>query len=288
MIVNKIEPQGYCGGVIHAIKMAMDAAKDSSIKKPIYMLGQIIHNSNVIKDLEHEGIITIFEEGLSRLLLLDKINSGTVIFSAHGVSPKVYEKAKEKGLNIIDATCPYVLMVHKKMEEHLKKNYECIYIGTKNHPECEGVLGISDKIHFVSTLEDIKNLNIDRSFVYATNQTTLSIFDTKALFDEIKRKYPNAYIDDKICNATTIRQLAMENQPSCDLCIVVGDKKSSNTKKLVEVSQNKGIHTIFVENLDQLKKESLDGIHKVNVSSGASTPSYIVDEIIKYLMAHNE
>lgn len=283
MIIHKIEPQGYCGGVIHAIKMAMDAAKNNSLPKPIYMLGQIIHNSHVIEDLEKLGIITIEEKGLSRLLLLDKINKGTVIFSAHGVSPLVYDKAKQKGLFIIDATCPYVLLVHNKMKEHLDLGYDCIYIGTKNHPECEGVLGISDNIHFVSTIEDIKSLNIKNDKVYATNQTTLSIFETKKIFDKIKRRFPNSIIDDKICNATTVRQMAMGNQPDADLCIVVGDKKSSNTKKLYSVSIERGIKTILIEDLKSLPKESLIGVKKINISSGASTPSYIVDEIIDYL-----
>jgi 4-hydroxy-3-methylbut-2-enyl diphosphate reductase len=283
MIIHKIEPQGYCGGVTHAIKMAMDAAKNDSISKPIYMLGQIIHNSHVISDLEKLGIITIEEKGLSRLILLDKINKGTVIFSAHGVSPLVYIKAKEKGLSIIDATCPYVLLVHNKIKEHLDLGYACIYIGTKNHPECEGVIGISDKIHFVSTIEDIKSLNIKNDKVYATNQTTLSIFETKIIFDEIKRIFPNSIIDDKICNATTVRQMATENLPDADLCIVVGDKKSSNTKKLYSVSIERGIKTILIEDLNSLPKESLIGVKKINISSGASTPSYIVDEIIDYL-----
>lgn len=283
MNVHKIEPQGYCGGVIHALKMAMDATKNDKVKKPIYMLGQIIHNSHVISDLEKMGIITIEEKNLSRLLLLDKIDSGTVIFSAHGVSPHVYQKAKDKNLDIIDATCPYVLMVHNKMKEYLDKGYELIYIGTKNHPECEGVLGISSKIHFVSSIDDIKELNFKSDLVYATNQTTLSIFDTKALFDEILKVYPTAIIDDKICNATTVRQMAMENQGECDLCIVVGDAKSSNTKKLVKVSQEKGIKTILTEDLSSLPKDVLIGVNKVNISSGASTPAYIVDEIIEYL-----
>ena len=283
MIVHKIEPQGYCGGVIHAIKIAKEAIKDNSLPKPIYMLGQIIHNSHVIKDLEELGIYTIEDKNKTRLELLDLIDKGTVIFSAHGVSPLVYEKAKSKGLHIIDATCPYVLIIHKRIKEYLDKGYECIYIGTKNHPECEGVLGISSSIHFINNIDDLKNLNIKSDLVYATNQTTLSIYDTKNIFEEIKNIYPKAIIDDKICNATTVRQIAMKNQPECDLCIVVGDKKSSNTKKLVQVSLDSNINTIFTEDLKSLDLNALEGIEKVNISSGASTPSYIVDEIIEYL-----
>ena len=174
MIINKIEPQGYCHGVINALKIINEALKDNNT---IYSLGSIIHNEHVINDLKNKGVITIEEKGLSRLDLLDKINEGTVVFSAHGVSPLVYEKAKSKNLKIIDATCPMVHLVHKKITEHLNLGYDCIYIGANGHPECEGVLGISNKIHFISSIDDINNLNINNDKIYVTNQTTLSIYD---------------------------------------------------------------------------------------------------------------
>jgi 4-hydroxy-3-methylbut-2-enyl diphosphate reductase len=281
MIINKIEPQGYCQGVINALKIINEAINKND---KIYSLGSIIHNDFVINDLKNKGVITIEEKGLSRLELLDRINDGTVVFSAHGVSPLVYEKAKEKNLNIIDATCPMVHLVHKKMKEHLDLGYDCIYIGAKGHPECEGVLGISNKIHFISNLDDIKDLNIKNDKIYVTNQTTLSIYDIEGLFIELKNKYTNILIDDKICNATTVRQKALANQPKCDLCIIVGDKKSSNSLKLYKVSTEIAkVKTIFVDNLKNLDKELLKDVNIVNISSGASTPSFLVDEIIEYL-----
>ena len=281
MIINKIEPQGYCQGVINALKIINEAINNND---KIYSLGSIIHNDFVINDLKNKGVITIEEKGLSRLELLDRINDGTVVFSAHGVSPLVYEKAKEKNLNIIDATCPMVHLVHKKMKEHLDLGYDCIYIGAKGHPECEGVLGISNKIHFISNLDDINNLNIKNDKIYVTNQTTLSIYDIEDLFIELKNKYKNILIDDKICNATTVRQKALANQPKCDLCIIVGDKKSSNSLKLYKVSTEIAkVKTIFVDNLKNLDKELLKDVNIVNISSGASTPSFLVDEIIEYL-----
>lgn len=281
MIINRIEPQGYCQGVINALKIINEALKDNN---KIYSLGSIIHNAHVINDLKNKGVITIEEKGLSRLDLLDRINEGTVVFSAHGVSPKVYEKAKSKNLNIIDATCPMVHLVHKKMNEHLKSGYDCIYIGAKGHPECEGVLGISEKIHFISSISDINNLNINNDKIYVTNQTTLSIYDIEDIFDELKNKYPNIEIDDKICNATTVRQKALANQPKCDLCIIVGDKKSSNSLKLYKVSTEIAkTKTVFVDNLESLDKNILKDVNIINISSGASTPSILVDEIIEYL-----
>ena len=281
MIVNKLEPQGYCGGVTRAIKMAYDLAKKTN--EPIYMLGKIIHNQHVIDNLESIGIKTIDDKNKTRLELLDSIENGIVIFSAHGVAKAVYQKAKDKGLKIVDASCPYVLIVHDRIEEHLEKGYTCIYIGTKGHPECEGVIGISSSIIFVKTKEDILNLDPNLDKVYVTNQTTLAINETKELFDLIKEKYKNAIIDDKICNATTVRQEAVLNQPKADLCIVVGDKNSSNTNKLKEVSLKTGTKTILIDSLETLDKSILKNINVVNITSGASTPSYIVDEIIDYL-----
>lgn len=284
MIVNKIIPQGYCNGVKRALEIANKALDDPNTIKPIYLLGHIIHNKHVVNSLEDKGAIIIDDKSKTRLELLDLINTGSVIFSAHGVSPLVYETAKNKGLNIIDTTCPNVLIVHKRMKEYISKGYECIYIGTKNHPECEGVLGIDDKINFISSIQDVDFLNINNQNIYVTNQTTLSKFDMQDIINKLIKKYPTAIIDDKICNATTVRQEAMANQKHVDLCIVVGDKSSSNTKKLAKVSQEiVGIKTILCEDLASLDKNELIDIKTVSISSGASTPDYIVNEIIEYL-----
>ena len=286
MIIRKINPQGYCNGVKRALNIVSNALEDKNVKRPIYLLGQIIHNKHVVKDFIDKGAIVIEDKTKSRLELLDSINEGTVIFSAHGVSPLVYKKAKEKGLNIIDATCGYVLIVHKKIEDYLNKGFDVIYIGTKNHPEVEGVLGISNKIHFISNLEQINDLNITNDKIYCTNQTTLSQYDIIDIFNLLKEKYPNILIDDKICDATTVRQKAMKEQEKADLCIVVGDSASSNTKKLYKVSSElAGIKTILCEDLKSLDKNELKNVKTVNISSGASTPDYIVDEIINYLIS---
>ena len=281
MIVNKIEPQGFCQGV----KIAINTVKDALNKeKKVYLLGEIIHNKDVIAKLDKIGAITIPTNNKTRLELLDSIDDGTIIFSAHGVSPKVYEKAKNKGLNIIDATCPMVLKIHKNIIEKLENGYDVIYIGTNKHPECEGVLGISSSIHFISNVDEIESLNIHNTKIYATNQTTLSIYDIKDIYSQLRNKYPNIIIDNKICNATTIRQEAIKNQPKADLCIIVGDRMSSNTKKLVKVStEYTNIKTIQCENLSSLDKSYLKGVNIVNISSGASTPDEVVSEIIEYI-----
>lgn len=281
MIVNKLEPQGYCKGVTRAIDMAFDAA--NKYEKPIYMLGRIIHNAHVINKFKDLDIIVLEDKTKTKLELLDTIDKGTIIFSAHGVSPLVYEKAKSKGLNIVDATCPMVLLVHNKIKDYLEKGYSIIYLGTKGHPECEGVLGISDTIIPVWSMEDIIKLPNLNDKVYITNQTTLATDETKEAFNLLKKKYPKAIIDDKICLATTVRQQAVFNQPKADLCIVVGDKLSSNTKKLCEVSLRTNTKTILIDSLESLDKDILNGVKTINITSGASTPNYVTNEIIEYL-----
>ena len=283
MKINRIEPQGYCQGVKNALDIVNNLIKNKD-DELCYSLGSIIHNEHVIKELNKKGIITIDDKNKTRLELLNDINEGIVIFSAHGVSPIVYDKAKEKGLKIVDATCPMVKIIHKKLSNYINLGYECIYIGTKGHPECEGALGISNKIKLVTNINDISNLNIKNDKIYVTNQTTLSIYEIKDIFNTLKEKYPNIIIDDKICNATTIRQEALKNQPEADLTIIVGDNNSSNSKKLYEVSSKIAKRkTIFCNDISDLINYNFDGINTINISSGASTPSYLVDEIIEYL-----
>ena len=282
MIIKKIEPQGFCGGVKRAIEITNNISSDSSTKRPIYMLGSLIHNAHIIDEFKSQGII-LLDDKLSKEEMIDMVDDGTIIISAHGISPKLLKKAQDKGLNIVNTTCPYVELIHNKITDAINNNTEVLYIGTKSHPEVCGVLGISDKIHLITNLDDVNNLNIKSDKVYVTNQTTLSIYDIKNYYDLIKQKYPNAIIDNKICNATTIRQEAVYNQEIVDLCIIVGDKKSSNTKKLKEVSENRGINTILIDSVNDLKNYDFKNIKSVSISSGASTPSYLVDEVIEYI-----
>ncbi|MDE7213684.1 MAG: 4-hydroxy-3-methylbut-2-enyl diphosphate reductase [Anaeroplasmataceae bacterium] len=281
MIINKLTPQGYCSGVKNALKIAYEVLSSSNYPRPIYLLGSIIHNQNVIADLKEKGAILIEEKGISRSELIDKIPSGTVIFSAHGVSPTVYEKARNKGLTIVDTICGNVVLVQQQMKKYLSLGYTCLYIGTKGHPECEGILGISPSILLIEKVEDLKDISADK--IYATNQTTLSLFETEKLYEEIKQKFPNALIDNKICKATTVRQHACLTQEPVDLCLVVGDKASSNTKKLALASESISIPTLLIEGVSDLKEIDFKNINKVSITSGASTPDYIVDEIIEYL-----
>ena len=282
MIINKIEPQGFCGGVKNAIDIAKKAIKNENNIKPIYLLGSLIHNEHVMRSLEDLGLILIDDKNKTRLELLDEIKSGSVIFSAHGVSDKVYLKAKEKNLNIIDATCPFVKIVHNNIKKYLNLGYDIIYIGTKGHPECEGVLGISDKIKLITNKIDALNYQNNNDNIYLSTQTTLSIYEIDEIINILKNKFKNIIIDNKICNATTVRQEAIYNAKKTDLFIIVGDQKSSNTKKLYNIAKEK-FNAIMINDKNDLDINLLKNINEISITSGASTPSYLVDEIIEFI-----
>lgn len=283
MKINKLTPQGYCSGVKNALQIAYEVLSSSTYPRPIYLLGSIIHNQNVIADLKEKGAILIEEKGTSRSDLIEKIDKGTIILSAHGVAPIVYEKAKQKGLHIVDTTCGNVVLIQKRMKEHLALGYTCLYIGTKGHPECEGVLGISSSILLIETIQDLNQLNFSTDKLYVTNQTTLSLYETEHIYSQLQKKFPNAIIDNKICKATTIRQQACLKQEKVDLCLVVGDKASSNTKKLVLASESIGIPTFLIEDARDLETIDFTNVESVSITSGASTPEGIVEEIIEKL-----
>ena len=283
MKLNRLNPSGFCGGVNKALKILDEILLDSTTPKPIYLLGSIIHNSIIIDKYTSNGVILIDDPNKTRLELLDNIDNGTVIISAHGVSPKVYEKCKAKGLNIIDTTCSNVSIIHKRITDKLNNGYTCLYIGNKKHPECEGVLGIDSSIILLSNIDDVDNLNISNDKLYVTNQTTLSLLEIEDIYNKLKNKYPSIIIDNKICLSTTLRQKSIINQERVDLCIVVGDKSSSNTSKLVKTGNNININTVLVSDLEDVKKLDLNDLSSISITSGASTPSYLIDEIVDYL-----
>ena len=283
MKINRLNPSGFCGGVNKALKILDEILLDSTTPKPIYLLGSIIHNSIIIDKYTSNGVILIDDPNKTRLELLDNIDNGTVIISAHGLSPKVYEKCKAKGLNIIDTTCSNVSIIHKRITDKLNNGYTCLYIGNKKHPECEGVLGIDSSIILLSNIDDVDNLNISNDKLYVTNQTTLSLLEIEDIYNKLKNKYPSIIIDNKICLSTTLRQKSIINQERVDLCIVVGDKSSSNTSKLVKTGNNININTVLVSDLEDVKKLDLNDLSSISITSGASTPSYLIDEIVDYL-----
>ncbi|XMB87263.1 4-hydroxy-3-methylbut-2-enyl diphosphate reductase [Mycoplasmatota bacterium WC44] len=272
MNVIRITPSGYCFGVVNAINTVIKANK-SNIPKPINVYGMLIHNKMVIKALEEIGIKTIYDPKISDL---DDI-TGTVVFTAHGISKKIIKKAKENGLNVINATCRDVTKTHNIIDDYIHDGYEVIYIGKKNHPEAVSSTE-SDKVHLIETIADLDKINFNKKLA-VTNQTTMSIFDVKHIYAHIKENYPNVIIINEICNATRRRQLAVLEHIDVDKLFVVGDKKSNNSNNLAKLHP-KGI---LIENIYDIDESNLSNLKTVAVTAGASTPKAIIDEVVKYL-----
>lgn len=284
MQVIKITPRGYCYGVVDAMVIARNAALDKTLPRPIYILGMIVHNKHVTDAFEQDGIITL--DGPNRLAILEQVEQGTVIFTAHGVSPEVRELARKKGLIAIDATCPDVTVTHELIKEKSAQGYEIIYIGKKGHPEPEGAIGVAPgHVHLVQNLKDVEQLNLQTNKILVTNQTTMSQWDVADLMERLKEKYPYIEIHKEICLATQVRQEAVAKQAGeADLLLVVGDPRSNNSNRLTQVSEEIAhTHSYRIADLSELKLEWLNGVEKVGVTAGASTPTPIVKEVIKFL-----
>lgn len=289
MRVIRITPRGYCHGVVGAMKIVQEAIADSSLPRPIYVVGMIVHNRHVVDAFTNEGVITL--DGASRLELLDQAQRGTVIFTAHGVSPAARRKAARRGLRVLDATCPDVTRTHDLIRERTTAGYEVIYIGRKGHPEPEGAVGVAPShVHLIETEADLDGLHLGQGPIAVTNQTTLSQWDTANLMAKVLAQFPEAEVYNEICMATQLRQQAVVEQAGeADLCIVVGDPRSNNSNRLVQVSEEIAkTPARLVQSFDQVDPAWLFGRSTVAVSSGASTPSVITKAVISYLEQFDE
>jgi 4-hydroxy-3-methylbut-2-enyl diphosphate reductase len=285
MEVVKISPRGYCYGVVDAMALAMQTAKNLNLPRPIYILGMIVHNSHVTEFFkEEEGIITL--DGENRLEILEQIEHGTIILTAHGVSPEVRRRAREKGLTVVDATCPDVTKTHVLIREKAAEGYEIIYIGKKGHPEPEGAMGVAPgQVHLIEKLEEAAVLELPAKRIIITNQTTMSQWDIKHIMNRLLERFPHAEIHNEICLATQVRQEAVAEQAKeADLVIVVGDPKSNNSNRLAQVSEEiAGVKAYRIADVTELDRRWLNSVRKVAVTSGASTPTPITKEVIAYL-----
>lgn len=285
MEIKKVIPSGYCKGVVNAIAMAKKA-RETYPNENIYILGMLVHNAFVSKELEDLGIITLDDSIKSKEELVDEINDGVVIFTAHGISKQIKDKVIDKGLKYVDASCVDVLKTQEIIKDYLDKGYDVIYFGKKKHPEAEAVLSISDKISLVTNFDDLTNLNLKNEKIFMTNQTTMSYLELGGLIEKVKELYPSVIIQEEICNATSSRQLAITKLNDCDLLYVVGDHKSNNTNKLVDIGKLHGIKkVILIQNYKDINISDLEGVNKIYVTAGASTPPKLIDEVISSLNA---
>lgn len=272
-------PRGFCAGVERAIKIVVQALE--LLPHPIYVNHEIVHNSHVIKNFEEQGVI--FVEGINNVP-----EKSTLIFNAHGVPPSLVQEAKEKEMRVIDATCPLVSKVHFEAIRYAKQGFKILLIGHEGHPEVVGVVGEAPHdIFIVETPEDVAKLPFDENekLAYIT-QTTLSVDDCQVVADALKARYPNIQQPKKsdICYATTNRQHAIKTiAEEADISIVVGSKNSSNSNRLREVAENKGITAYLVNSSSDMQKDWFIGHEKVGITAGASTPEDIVQEVIAWL-----
>ncbi len=286
MKVLKVTPRGFCLGVVVSIKMAKDTVKAYPDKK-IYMIGLLVHNKIIVKELEELGIIAIDDWKKSRLDIIKTIPKGSVvIFSAHGTDLKVLKVAEEQGLIVVDTKCEWVLETENIIKKYLNLGFDIVFIGKHSHPETIALTSLdNEKIHLVTNTQEVENLNISNKDIFITNQTTLSIIDTDLIYKKIKEKYENAIFKNDICEATLVRQQAVLdlNPKEVDLLYVVGDERSNNTMKLVELALDKGIKSIRINRKEDIELKDLENINTVAVTAGASTSSIIQNQVIKYL-----
>lgn len=285
MKVFKVVPRGYCQGVVNAIKIAK-STRQQYPDQPISILGMIVHNQFIVDALNKMGIRTIDSKRKSRLELLDEIDSGVVIITAHGAGQNVFEKAKKKGLIAVDSTCKDVIKTHELISHSLNMGLDILYIGKQGHPEAEGALAIDPQhIHLIQCQEDIDHLKNKDLHYILTNQTTMSMWDVQSLANYAATQLPHVEIMKETCNATTIRQEAMAALPEdVDFLYVVGDPHSNNTTRLANIAkEKKNIPVRLIESAEDICFEDLKDKQHIAVTAGASTPTYLTNMVIHYL-----
>lgn len=285
MEIIKVIPRGYCKGVTNAISIAKKSV-DTYPDKAIFVLGMLVHNAYVIEALKALNIHTIDDKSKTRLALLDEIPAhSVVIFTAHGIAPDVIQKAKQKSLICIDASCSDVVKTQTIVKDKLDEGYEILYIGKKQHPEAEAVCSLSEHVHLLTSKQELHLLPIYQK-VFVTNQTTMSIFDVENIFSQIKAQYPNALFSEEICNATRIRQQAVVDlkDKKIDVLYVVGDIHSNNSTRLAQIAKEQNIPNVYlIDDVGGICDEQIAGMKRIAVTSGASTPTYLTSQVIQYL-----
>jgi len=281
MLIKLANPRGFCAGVDRAIEIVNRALVQFGA--PIYVRHEVVHNRTVVSQLRAKGAIFVDE--------LAEVPAGAlVIYSAHGVSQAVRLEAAERDLRVFDATCPLVTKVHNEVKRFSKEGRETILIGHEGHPEVEGTLGQfadPNKIHLVETVDDVKTLNIqDEGFVSFVTQTTLSVDDTAAVIDALRDKLPTIKGPAKndICYATQNRQDAVkELAGQCELILVVGSPNSSNSNRLKELASRLGVRSFLIDDESEIVEEWFKDIQTVGITSGASAPESLVEQVVARL-----
>jgi 4-hydroxy-3-methylbut-2-enyl diphosphate reductase len=268
-------PRGFCAGVVRAIDVVELALK--KFGPPVYVKHQIVHNPYVVKSLENKGAITVED--------VEEIPEGsTVVFSAHGSPPEDFEKAATRNLDVIDATCPLVTKVHNEARKYGREGRNLVLVGHRGHQEVKGSMG-QHPMYLVDDREGFQAPDWDADTPLAVlTQTTLSVDDTQKSIDKIKERFPNVIVRNDLCYATTNRQSAVKELCRLvELVLVIGAPNSSNCNRLRDVAEAHGVTAYLINGPEDLDHEWLDGIDKIGITSGASTPESLVQDVIASL-----
>ena len=276
--VTLAKSAGFCFGVKRAVNKVYEEVEKQ--EAPIYTYGPIIHNEEVVKDLEAKGV-TVLEE----LECLEQIPKGTVVIRSHGVGKKVYERIKNSGFTVEDATCPFVLKIHRIVEEHSKAGEHIVIIGNNEHPEVEGIKGwcATDRLTVLQSVEEAEEFSVkDKQKICIVSQTTFNYKKFQELVEIICKKGYDIIVLNTICNATEERQTeARAIAEQVDAMIVIGGRNSSNTQKLFEICKNECKNTYYIQTVKDLDLAEVRSVDNVGITAGASTPNNIIEEVQK-------
>lgn len=276
MKVEVAKSAGFCFGVQRAVDSVYSEIEKG--KKPIYTFGPIIHNEQVVADLETKGIKVI-----NTVDELKKLNEGTVVIRSHGVPKEIYDILEKKHINIVDATCPFVKKIHNIVSDESKKDKVIIIIGNNNHPEVEGIKGwVEGPVFVINEEEQIEKIgDLKNKSVCIVSQTTFNHNKFKYLVEIIKKKGYDINVVNTICNATHVRQVEAQKIASkVDAMIVIGGKRSSNTQKLYDICKEECNNTYYIQTLDDLDLCELESLESIGITAGASTPKNIIEEVV--------
>ncbi len=278
MEVILAEHAGFCFGVRRAVEQVYEQAAGG---KPIYTYGPIIHNEEVVKDLEQKGVHVIETEAQ-----LAEIKEGTVVIRAHGVPKEICEKIEARGLTCVDATCPFVKRIHNIVETESKAGRKIVIIGNAGHPEVEGIMSwAKEPATVIESMEEARNFTCGQDEeLCIVSQTTFNYNKFQDMVEILKEKGYNGSVVNTICNATEVRQTeAREIAAKVDVMIVIGGKHSSNTRKLYEICMQECANTYYIQTLDDLHPDLPKSVRLVGITAGASTPNNIIEEVQNYV-----
>lgn len=272
---------GFCMGVKRAIKIAEETGRTES--GPVNVINEIVHNDAVVEKLANDGVGVVHR--------VTDAPAGTIIVSAHGAPPSLFEEAAKKGLRVVDATCPLVIRIHKTILRLIDQGYQIIHFGDRDHDETVGVVGQGPvgRVQVVRSLEDLKSVKLNGNKCALTSQTTAGVADFERISIEARKIFPGIEIFNTICNATSQRQAAIMNMASrVELMLVVGSSSSANSKRLRYISESICGRAYLINGAESLDPGWLEGVETIGLTAGASTPDFLVEEVIDCLVSSSE